>query len=234
MLPTRDTFIAEDFEGIGVCGCYVPSRDSAHVGLFWKFEGKNQVVHFWNTNDIRIGEINATEFSTYYFNKIENFKNELIYSLKPLLEFIIRNKTNTLVIKVENVIYKDGKFNLSDGNYLIDDECEKFINCGVFVLAILNSFGYKLININDWPIVTAATKRQYLEDWLNSKNIVGAEREKYYQSNREIRGKHVLSAPSTTIKPSDYLETETLSTTLIAFLNAEYTKTNTPPPQPTI
>lgn len=217
MLPFRDDFLKENYKGIGICGGYIPTTDGIHVALFWQSEGMEKATHFLRDNTALVTDIAHEGFKTYVFNKIIDFPSLLIPSLTAVSELITTELTNNLKLNIENVFYINGKFDLA-GKFIINHEVERNINCGAFVLGLLNSYDYKLINLETWPVVTDITKRRYLEDWLDKENVVGADRDKYYQYNRELRGKHMLAAPSVNPKPAKYTDVNPISDSLVAFL----------------
>ncbi len=234
MIPDRDSFLLEEYQGVGVCGIYVPHRESCHVGLFWMLDGKDEIVHLNATNQILLNRISDDGIiKKFYFNKITNFNKDLIYSLQPLLKRIIDNKVNTLILNPESAVFTNGKFEYADGIFVTNDGSESVINCAVincaiFVLAILNSFNYKLVDADSWPDVTDESKKKYLDDWLNAQKIATEHREGYYKYNKEIRGKHVLAAPTNSVNPVKHCEAESLSKALISFLKAEHAKSIAP------
>lgn len=214
-LPKRDIFLEKNYRGIGVFGQYIPNRDAIHTGLFWSWESENKIAHFINTNQILITDFGESVIENCYFNEIPEFEERFIDSLTALAELISLNRLDTLIINVGCVVYKDGKFDMASGFYLVDGEIERIINCAVFVIALLNTYDYKIANVDSWPSVTDATKNTYLEGWLNHFSITGTERDKYYAYNKEIRGKHILVAPSAVAKPANYTEANALSDTLL-------------------
>lgn len=223
MIPKRDSILKTNSDRLGVCGCYVPNRDSIHTGLFWSLEGDNRFVHFISTNKIEIREISDSKSEEYYFNTISDFPEKLMPSLIPLVELIAGNKLINLELNIENVVYNNGKFSLASGFYLTNNETERFINCAVLVIAILYSYDYTLLCLDSWPIVTDDSKRKYLEDWLDTNSIVDpAERDKYYQYNKEIRGKEVLVAPieSTISSPIVFARASELAEEFITHIKA--------------
>jgi hypothetical protein len=196
---------------IAICGKYV-SRDTIHVGLYWNSEDEQKIFHFLNGNNIPVEDANNKAFNNYLLNPIENFPESLIPTLAAIAELISENKINNLIFNREGVIYNGGKFEFNTGNYNVSP-LEKIMNCGVFIIALLNTFDYTLIDWNSWP---NQTQTNYLDNWLLSQNIPNNEWSTFYNQAKTIRGKHIIVCPSTNTKPSSYKEAELLAGQLIA------------------
>ena len=89
---------------------------------------------------------------------------------------------------------------------------EKIMNCGVFIVALLNTFDFKLINWNSWP---NQEQTDYLNHWLFLNNIPKSDWIFYYSQSKIIRGKHILVSPSTISKPSNFDDADFLANDLI-------------------
>ena len=198
---------------IAICGTHVVN-DAIHVGIYWNLENEQEIIHFLNGNKIPVVNAKDACFVNYKFNEIQNFPEKLLPSLAAVAELISENKLNKLRFNREGVIYNGGKFEFNTGNFNASD-VEKIMNCGVFVIALLNTFEYKLLDWNSWP---NQNNNNYLDDWLTSMNIPKEEWELYYNQVKQIRGKHVIVCPSTPTKPSPVSEAENLANELIASL----------------
>jgi len=203
--------------GIGITALYIPLRNSAHVGLYWNWDQYSDVVHFRASNDIEIESISGDKFADYYFIPLSDFEEKFIDSLMAIAELIAENKNNNLILDLQSIVYAGSKFDISSGNYVINSEVECIINCGVFVMELLETYDYKLIDWESWPTVSNETKSQYLEDWLNYNRIPVVERPKYYNINKEIRGKHIVASSFSGNFPSKYDVTEELSNSILNY-----------------
>ncbi|EKT3958622.1 hypothetical protein NTJ28_002638, partial [Flavobacterium psychrophilum] len=164
-MESRNTIIANGNK-IAICGKHI-SNDSIHVGLYWNSENEQQIIHFLNGTNIPVDNANSNDFDGYLFNTIKNFPESLIPTLAALAELISENKINNLIFNRQGVIYNGGKFEFNSGNYIVSP-LEKIMNCGVFIIALLNTLDYKLIDWDSWP---NQTQNDYLDIWLTSKNI---------------------------------------------------------------
>lgn len=218
MLPYQNEFLTNDFVGVGICGKYIQHNDGIHVALFWSSEDQKKIIHFVSDNNILYQDIDDTYFREYAFNLIKDFPSSRLPSLTAICEVLSKNLLPKLTLSIDNVVYVDGKFDLI-GDFIINSDLERNINCGIFVIALLNSCNYKLIKYDSWPLVSDINKRKYLEDWLNLNGITtDADKQKYYNYNRELRGKEVLAAPLTKSKPSEYTEVLPISMDLVDYL----------------
>ncbi|RFM36036.1 hypothetical protein [Chitinophaga silvisoli] len=218
MLPYRDTYLANNkAEGIAVCGVYC-QNDSIHVGLYWNYGGEKMVIHFLNGNNIPVQPVEAPDFAAYLFNTITNFPEFLLPSISAFAELISQNKINGFQFNRAGGMYDGGKFTFSDGAYTGKTWPEKFVNCGVFVIALLNTYDFQLIDWDSWPNVDPL-HLDFLSTWLRYYNIPVAEWPLYYNKTRAIRGKHILVSPSTQTHPSRYTETHQLAEELLSQLN---------------
>jgi hypothetical protein len=159
-LESKKTFIKSDHR-IAVCGKYF-GKDSVHVGLYWNFQNTKSVFHFLNGEKIPIQNADSNYFDDYLFNPIINFPEFLLPTLIAISELISENKLNGFVFNREGFIYDGGKFDFNSGNYVVKP-VEKIMNCGVFIVALLNTFDFKLINWNSWP---NQEQTDYLNHWL--------------------------------------------------------------------
>jgi hypothetical protein len=223
-LITKDEFINGDFL-IAVCGVHV-GGNAVHVGIAWKDdEGEKKVIHFLSGNDIPVEDLEnsgRTDFSNYFFNPIEGFNSDLIPSLSALSELISVNSFNSFVFNRQGVVYNGGKFEMHTGNFRATHISERIINCGVFVIGLLKTYDYCLIDWNTWPDSKVQSGQYpYLENWFSVNNIPSEQRQYYYNTAKEIRGKHVVVSPSTISKPSPYLEVLPLCQQLAVWLNSK-------------
>ena len=210
MLAKRDTFFNGDNIGLGICGFYVPTRDAVHVGIFINWENEQKVVHLNGTNIILIQDALEPYFSPYYFHMLKDFPSELIDSLWALSELVAQNRVNNLRLNLNGIVYNGATFNITNGSYVSSYDAENFINCAVFVLAILETYDYHILDWATWPIVGQGQNTQSLNDWFNLNNIAPEERDRYYKVNKDIRGKHVFVTPLAANRPATYNELEAL------------------------
>lgn len=196
---------------IAICGKHV-INDAIHVGLYWNSENEKEIIHFLDGDNIPVTDANVVYFNDYLFNPIENFPENLLPSLAAIAELISENKLNNLSFNREGVIYNGGKFEFNTGNF-VRPGAERIMNCGVFVIALLKTFDYILLDWNSWP---NQINNNYLDDWLNSMSIPQTEWPNYYNQVKQIRGKHVIVCPSTNTKPSPFSEADSLANDLIA------------------
>lgn len=218
MLPHRDDFLNDNNEGLAICGVHL-RNDAIHVGLFWDSEGERKVVHFQDGNNIPVEDVTNDAFQNYVFNSIPDFPNHLLPSLSAVTELISQNKLNGFIFNRVGVVYNGGKFEFQTGAYTTKSAAEKFVNCAVFVIALLKTFDYTLLDWDSWQNVSL-TNRTFLDTWLEDNNIYVDQRESYYNQTKEVRGKHVIVCPSTQTKPSPYNEAQGLADQLINSLTA--------------
>lgn len=217
MLPTRNSFLASIPEtALAVCGTYI-KEDAIHVGLFWRSEGEMKIAHFQNGNYIPVQDAQEDYFENYMFNHLEDFPNSLLPTISALTELISENKLNGFIFNRVGVVYNGGKFEYVTGAYNGKTEVEKFINCGVFVIALLNSFDYPLIEWETWPTLSDVNPT-FLADWLDAHGIALGDREAFYNMMKEIRGKHIMVAPSAESLPVSFDEADNMANTLIGEL----------------
>lgn len=217
LLSHRDEFLSDNSEGLAICGVHI-GNDAIHVGLFWSSEEERKVVHFRNGNNIPVEDVTNAAFQSYIFNSITDFPNDLLPSLSALSELISQNRLNGFVFNRVGVVYNGGKFEFQTGAYTTESPAERFINCAVFVVALLKTFDYTLLDWDSWPNVAEAN-RTFLDTWLDVNKIAVNQREPYYNQTKEVRGKHIIVCPSTETKPSPYNETQVLADKLINHLN---------------
>lgn len=210
-MKTRNDFFNGD-EEIAICGTYI-DKDSIHVGLAWKSEEGNRIIHFLNGRTIPFCSLNLPMFDCYFFKPIEDFPAFLIPSLSALSDLISNNQINNLIFQREGVVYNGGKFEVSSGILSKDHESERIVNCGVFVIALLNTYDYLLLDWESFPL--SKPNAYYLDTWLEHQGIRDLEKEYYYRQAREIRGKHVIVCPDIKNLPAKYKEIQPLSEGLI-------------------
>jgi hypothetical protein len=213
LLLHRDDFLNNNNEGLAICGVHF-RNDTIHVGLFWNSEGEKKVVHFQNGNYIPVEDVTNALFQNYVFNSISDFPNHLLPSLSAVSELISQNMLNGFIFNRVGVVYNGGKFEFQTGVYTTKSPAEKFVNCAVFVIALLKTFDYTLLDWDSWPNVSVAN-RIFLDTWLDDNNIPADQREAYYNQTKEVRGKHIIVSPSTQTKPSPYNEAQLLAGQLI-------------------
>ncbi len=209
-LDKRDDFIAKDNK-IAICGIHI-GGDAIHVGIYWNSENEKKIFHFQNGNNIPIVDATHIDFQGYFFNPINDFPENLLPSLAALSELISENKINNLIFNREGVVFNGGKFEFNTGNYPATLQ-ERIVNCGVFVIALLNTYDYSLLNWNTWPNQEETT---YLNTWFQVNNIPQDEQDLFYNQAKKLRGRHVLVCPTTETKPSPYHQAEFLSQELLA------------------
>lgn len=219
MLQYRDAYLnATLTEGIAICGFYC-GYDSIHVGLYWNSEGEKKVVHFLDGSNIPVQPVDIADFEFYMFNTVVDFPDYLLPSISALSELISQNKMNGFIFNRVGVAYDGGTFTFDQGSYTGKTGPEKFVNCGVFVVALLNTYGYSLIDWVSWPNVDQA-HLDFLTTWLTTNNIPANEWLPYYHKTKAIRGKHIIVSPSTQTHPSPYNEAHQLAEQLVVELNA--------------
>jgi hypothetical protein len=210
--------IAEDArDGLAICGVHCPG-DAIHVGIFWHSEGEKRIIHFQNGTNIPVEDLENPQFNHFFFNPIRDFPLDVLPSLAALSELISDNDENAFVFNREPVIYNGGKFHFPTGNYEAQSPVEKIVNCAVFVLALLNTYDYQLLDWNSWPNISE-DNNAFLNSWLDHYNIPHDQRSAYYQMTKEVRGKHVIVCPDTRSSPSPYNEASVLADELIHRLN---------------
>jgi hypothetical protein len=214
---SRDDFKTDDAP-VAVCGVYC-GGDGVHVGIVFKDEDEHQVLHFQSGDYIPLQSLDDHDFAGYLFNPV-NFKPELIPSLAALAELVSQNALLPFTFSRNRPVYEGGKFEISTGNFQFNSVAERIVNCGVFVVALLKTYDYELIAWDTWPHVQVNAVTRYLEDWLNRYKVPVAERENYYKSAKEIRGKHILVSPDAPTQPAPYAEVVPLSNQLITNLQA--------------
>jgi hypothetical protein len=213
----RNDYLAIHQAGVAICGKHV-SGDSIHVGLLWQNGTEAKIIHFLNGNNIPVEEILDPKFDTYFFNHLTDFPEALVPSLAGLSELISENKLNGFVFSKYGVVYDGGKFEFINGTYNTNPSPpERYVNCGVFTVALLNTYGYKLLNWNSWPLIMELDPT-YFHNWLVDNHIPVPTYPFYYRQLRAMRGKHIFVAPNTATKPSEFSENEPLAQLLIESL----------------
>ncbi|WP_461630868.1 hypothetical protein [Labilibaculum euxinus] len=219
----RDEILRSDQRGIGIAALYVPPpRNSVHVGVFCNWDDFQNVVHFKNTNDIEIANLNLAKFDIYKYSWLSDFPELLIDSLLATVELINENEDNTLVLDLKSIVYNGGVFEIATGKYIIQTTPECQMNCGVFVMALLETYDYQLINWESWPAVTIQNRNDYLEGWLTDLNIPSDTREEFYHFNREIRGRHIMASSQFGNISSEYNVVEASSQQLMDYFTQQY------------
>ncbi|MBS1601163.1 MAG: hypothetical protein JST42_00750 [Bacteroidetes bacterium] len=217
MLRYRDQFLRDHAEdGVAVCGLYIRG-DAVHVGLYWKTGQERKVVHFQAGDNIPVEEVTNPGFQVYLFNPIADFQNEFLPSIAALAELVSQNQLNGFVFNRVGIVYEGGKFDFQSGAFTGKTAAEKFVNCAVFLIALLKTYDYTLLNWESWPNLQPD---HALELWLDHHQVPDEQKEPFYSMRKEIRGKHALVAPSTQSKPSEYVETDQMALELIKELNA--------------
>jgi hypothetical protein len=201
---------------LAICGVKV-GGDNVHVGIFWRSEGEAKIIHFQNGNWIPVQEVTDHSFQSFLFNPIENFPSLLLPTLAGLAELISNNQLNGFIFNRVGVIFNGGKFEFQSGAFTGKSPVEKFVNCGVFVILLLNTFDHIILDWQTWPNVDPANLT-FLDRWLNANGIAPAERHLYYNMTKAVRGKHVLVSPSTATQPSPYNEAEAAANALLQWL----------------
>lgn len=208
-MQNKISFFESNYK-IAICGKHI-KEDAIHVGLYWNFDDKKRIFHFLNGNKIPVQEADSSYFNEYFFNQIDNFPEFLLPSLIAITELISENKINNLIFNRDGVVYNGGKFEFNCGDFIVTP-IEKIMNCGVFIVALLNTFDFKLINWNSWP---NQIKTDYLNEWLSFNNIPQKDWDLFYSQTKIIRGKHILVSPSTISKPSNFDDADFLAYKLI-------------------
>lgn len=216
MIEKRDSFFSKETDVIGICGEFYPDTERFHVGIFWNKNDDKDVVHLLGTNDVRVQPLSTNIFANYYFAGLKDFYLKELPGLMGLADYISENTENSLHFNMDRIIYNGGKFDISNGNFLTGDGTKSMMNCGVFVLALLETFECKTLHWESWPL--AQIDSDYLRGWLDYNGISQNEFQKYYNFTKEIRGKHMISVPFADSRPVDYATSETLSKKIINFL----------------
>ena len=194
-INSRTEILTSEKQGVGIAAMYVlPPRDSVHVGIFCKTSDYEEVVHFTETNKVRIEDIREAKFEIYNYSWLNNFPEEFIDSLMAVVDYIAENKDNTLILDLKSIVYNGGTFEITTGKYITGTTPECLVNCGVFAMALLETFHYHLLDWESWPTVTIENRSQYLENWLNHFGAPPELREQYYHFNKEIRGRHIMAS----------------------------------------
>jgi hypothetical protein len=209
---------------IAVCGVHL-TGDAIHVGVAFLDEHEYKIIHFQSGDRIPLQSLDEDEFADYLFNPI-TFNVDLIPSLAALVELVTAQTLNPFTFNRSMVVYKGGKFEIPSGIFLYRHMAELVVNCAVFTIGLLMTYDHQLIDWDSWPDAEANRTNPYLNDWFADYNVPVDEREFYYLTAREIRGKHVIVSPSAATQPAPYSEVVPLSDELILKLTAP----TTPPP----
>lgn len=144
------------------------------------------------------------KLADYDFLFLKSHYNQFIYSIEPFLRKLPNVPYTHLNLNTDSVIYRDGKFVVTNYKHDIQSLLEGIINCAIFVITVFNSFRIKLIKTEEFPPICSLGKKFILEDWLNAANII--EKEEYRQYHIELRGKHVFYVPLAKNVPVSYAE----------------------------
>ncbi len=205
-------------EGIGIISKFINSRDSVHVGIFWNWDGDQEAVHFVSDNSVLLEKLSEKKFDSYWFTLLPDFEEKVIDSLIAVAEIISENKKIDLKLDLTSVVYNGGKFDLKSGDFLIDNKTETIINCGIFTIALLETYDYNLINWETWPCVTASTRSRFLDDWLDDMGVKKDKRGPYYNCNKEIRGMHILTSSESGNSKTEFSELDAKCEPVMDFL----------------
>ncbi len=188
-----------DEHEIAICG-YQVKDISYHVGIFWRAHGKKKVIHFISGDKIPIEDFEL-KFDNYYFNPINDFPSWKLNSFISFAELASKNKLNCFTFDREIGCYNGGGFDFNTANFNSKRIVDRYINCGVFVLAFLKTFEFELIEHSTWP-----KQNDYLilKNWLSTKNIPKNEWNDFVNQAKELRGIHVLVAPASKVLPATY------------------------------
>lgn len=220
MLQNRDAYLATGPQGLAVCGVYVPSNDAVHVGLFCRKDAERRILEFNGTNQIIYLDPANRRYDDFYFCPIPDFPDEYLDSIIALFRVLGKNLLSDFKLMVTTPVFNGGTFEMPDGNFIATSNAEKFINCAVFVLAILNTYDYQLVDWDSFPELRDEQKA-FLLDWLTYNNVPQHLHPICYRQSKALRGRHVLISPNTPGKPAIYAHIEPLSNQLIDFLKAE-------------
>lgn len=210
-------FATVQTDGLALCGLHCRG-DAIHVGIFWNSEGEKRIIHFQNGKNIPVQDFDDRAFHSYFFNPLTNFPTALFPSLSALAELISTNSDNGFVFNREPVIYNGGKFSFPTGDYNAKCPVEKVVNCAVFVIALLNTYDYPLLDWNSWPDISPDSCT-FLDAWLDYCKIPENRKGHYYKLTKEVRGKHVIVCPDTESAPSVFNDANPLAEKLIHALN---------------
>lgn len=188
-----------DANEIAICG-YQVKETSYHVGIFWRAHGEKKIIHFLNGNHIPIEDYNSN-FDNYYFNALNEFPSWKLNTFIAFAQLASQNKLNCFVFDREIGCYNGGGFDFNTGDYNCKRVVDRYINCGVFVLAFLKTFDYELLEHTTWP---TQNDLSILKNWLKDRKIPKNEWGDFVKQVKELRGKHVLVAPSSEVLPATY------------------------------
>ncbi len=215
MLYSSDNIFISENPQVGILGKLTTDRKGIHVGFYWIHNNSKKFLHFIQKGKIELNDPN--ELLNYYGLEVPEFKKDLIPSLISFTKLIQANNLGTISVNLTSVIYKGNKFRISDGKYIVDKEFENSISCGVFVLALFETYNHTLLKWESWPTVTDANKNPYLQFWLEEGNIPDNEQEPFYNFNKEIKGKHVISSTLVKPNPSEFEPIEKVSNEVFDF-----------------
>ena len=170
MLRNRDTYLATNPHGLALCGVYVPPNEAVHVGLSCLKDAENKILEFNGTNQIIYLDTTHQRYNNFYFCPIPNFPEEYLDSIMGLFRILGKNVPNDFRLMVTSPIYNGGTFELPKGNFVATSNAEKFINCAVFVVALLKTYDYQLVDWNSFPDLTNE-QMVFLSDWLTENNV---------------------------------------------------------------
>ena len=217
LLSSNDIFKSE-IDEIGILGKLNDKKNGIHVGLYWIKDSDKNFIHFKGRNKIEIKP--PSNLKKYFGIKLNEFDEDFIPSLISLVNLIKDNNLGDIKISLKSIIYKGNKFDIESGKYIVKQDFENYINCGIFVLAILETYDLKILDWKNWPKVSEFNKNEYLQVWLEENEIPEKDYIKYYNFNKEIKGKHILASPLTNKIPAKYKATEKKSNEILDFLKS--------------
>lgn len=208
-LSKKSEFNSDAYE-IAICG-YQVKEISYHVGIFWRANGEKKIIHFLNGKTIPIQDYDSN-FDNYYFNPLQGFPSWKLNTFISFAQLASQNKLNCFVFNQEIGCYDGGGFDFNTGDLNSKRIVDRYINCGVFVLAFLKTFDFELINHSTWP-----EQKDYLilKNWLKDRNIPKEEWTDFVKQAKELRGRHVLVAPASEELPATYEKVNELIESLL-------------------
>ncbi len=218
-LLSKQEVIANDVE-IAICGKRSnPTSDSVHVGIYYKYGSHQNVIHFTgNTNPLLkvVNEpISDPKFDDYLFNTVKNFDTMLLSWVHTLAGLLHQSTLNDFTFRRAGIPYNGESFVVNTGQYNTAITTTVPINCGVFAVAFLKSCRYTLIDWSSWTQYTMTGTE--LSDWLNLYGIPSADWPAHHNYiNKNIRGKHILTAPCTTPIPASELNINRIVNSVLA------------------
>ena len=88
---------------------------------------------------------------------------DVLFIDEPLSEWLLikDNNLGDIKISLKSIIYKGNKFDIESGKYIVKQDFENYINCGIFVLAILETYDLKILDWTNWPKVSEFNKNEF-------------------------------------------------------------------------